>query len=90
MLCTLLKGWFGTDLKEFMLQQPQTEVVEWNQVKYYPDGTNSMQAGKAQGGKPKRKRKGKGKGSKVHDGRATGKSKGGAKPQQRAAPKSEL
>ena len=35
-LCTLMRGWQGEATKQFMLQQPEVEVVGWDQVKYYP------------------------------------------------------
>ena len=49
-LLTLQRGWFGQEVKEFLLSQPEVKEVEWDSVKYRP--------GK-KAGRPK-KRSGKG------------------------------
>lgn len=36
-LCTLMKGWHGMRMRDFMLQQPGVVTVEWNQIKYKPE-----------------------------------------------------
>lgn len=36
LLCTLMRGWFAAQMKEFMIRQPGVVEVEWNQVKYKP------------------------------------------------------
>jgi hypothetical protein len=37
LLVSMNSGWRGYDLRDFVLRQPQTESVEWDQVKYTPD-----------------------------------------------------
>lgn len=31
-----MRGWFASQMKEFMIRQPGVVEVEWNQVKYKP------------------------------------------------------
>jgi hypothetical protein len=37
MLVSMNSGWRGYDLRDFILRRPETESLEWDQVKYTPD-----------------------------------------------------
>ena len=38
MMVTMQKGWRAAELKDFLLLQPEVHMVEWEHVKYWPEG----------------------------------------------------
>lgn len=77
MLVTLQRGWHGSDLKQFLLEQPEVDVVEWDSVKYTKDGQQ-------------RRQRTKGKSSRGPRKESSGKKSGKDKPGKRGTPKSDL
>lgn len=60
-LCTLMRGWFAPQMKEFMLRQPGVVEVEWNQVKYKPTDVKEDAIEVDEADAPGKKGKGQGK-----------------------------
>ena len=44
MLVTMQSGWNAYDLRDFLLQRPELEELEWDQVKYHPEDLAQIQA----------------------------------------------
>eukprot|EP00937_MAST-01D_sp_MAST-1D-sp2_P002213 g2213.t1 len=57
-LVTLQKGWDGTELKDFLLAQPEVVEIVWDQVKYWPGGKPSLEKKReGAGGRGSRKKR---------------------------------
>lgn len=76
MVVTLQHGWRGYELRDFLLQQGEVSLVEWDGVATVPDRLKTSEGGARRGGK---KAGGKGKGGN------TGKTKKGARRRKAAA-----
>jgi len=44
MLVTMQSGWNAYDLRDFLLQRPELEELEWDQVKYHPEDLEGIRA----------------------------------------------
>ena len=49
MLVTMQSGWNAYDLRDFLLQRPELDELEWDQVKYHPQDLEQI---RANAGKP--------------------------------------
>ena len=54
-LVTVQRGWEGNDVKEFLLEQPETEFVTFNSQQYYPKRPKEEPAKKSSRGSKKAK-----------------------------------
>lgn len=54
MAVTLQKGWFGAEVKDFLLEQPEVKEVSWDTEKYRPK--SSAGSGKAKKAAKRRKK----------------------------------